>query len=53
MNEIRHEPANGTQPWAVYWIEGKTETFRAAFSTEAKAQQWVDRYGDRPGQTGL
>ena len=48
MNKIRHEPANNNQPWVVYWIDGKTKTFRAAFSTEAGAQAWIDRYGDWP-----
>lgn len=49
-NIIRHEPDNGRQPHVVYWVEKKRETWRAAFSTEAQAQAWIDRYGDRPPQ---
>lgn len=46
-NVIRHEPGNGIQPYVVYRVEKKKETFRASFSTEKAAQDWIDRYGDR------
>ena len=47
-NVIEHEPANKVQPFEVYWIAGKKRIWRGSFSTEAKAQTWIDSYGDRP-----
>lgn len=48
MNKIVKEE-NGAQPYAVYWVKDKQKPiWRAAFSTESKAQDWIDKYGDRP-----
>lgn len=41
---IRHE-SNGLQPWVVYRVEGKRESWQCAFSARVWAEEWVERHG--------